>query len=700
MKKNKFCSLLLVISFIIKAMIQPLYGQNAMGDCELVGQHLLRETMDNKLFYSVTNLNDRYLSQAASILKSIQADGHWADIDYADRDNDWSPLLHLERLLALSYCYCAPADKLYQQADVLKAIQAGVDYWFAVQPVCVNWFKNEITKPIHFSTIGLLMRNRLSASSLERIIQLLPKLPIRSTTDRVRSSYSILHRGVLQNDPELVKLAVNTIAATYTQTTGDGIQPDWSYKYHSGILYIGGYGLDLLNFTLSLFPVVQGTPLDFSIDQKRMLDRFLCDGACKVIYADRLDYSTMGRQLIAVGRTMDGFVKHFEALKTVFPEKTAFYQSMIDGIIRQKVQPMAFDTHFWNSDFHVFRRPQFYTSVHCCSNRTKGMESLNHENLKGMWTPFGMNLIFTRGDEYKDIFPVWDWNRLPGLTNPYSLEPGISDISQKTQFVGGVSTGSQGIATMDFDYRDTQAKKTWFFFDQEWIALGAGVRSTHPAPVASTINQCLLKGNVWADGQQLAQASVVLPRSRWIFHDSIGYISLDHDVFTLKAETQKGTLRQIYAFGSDSLIEKGVFTLFIDHGVKPQNASYQYMVLPACSREQLQVYSQKVPVNVLSNTSLVQAVAYPAKGLVGIVFHQAGSLAIDQDTYVQAEQACALMLQRNAEGFDAWISDPSAGLASLRIKIKQKRKTMEQKVDLPQGGEAGRSVRLVFNSSK
>ena len=41
---------------------------------------------------------------------------------------------------------------------------------------------------------------------------------------------------------------------------------------------------------------------------------------------------------------------------------------------------------------------------------------LNNENLKGYNLPLGATNILTSGKEYEGIFPVWNWNKIPGTT--------------------------------------------------------------------------------------------------------------------------------------------------------------------------------------------------------------------------------------------------------------------------------------------
>ena len=661
---------------------------SAQNVSSVITERLKKETIENQLFNQVTGVNAAYLDKAPAILKSVKPDGSWPDVDYKDTDNDWSPVLHMERLLVLSYAYNKPGNPLYQSSAAQKAIQNALDYWFAVKPVCVNWFKNEITRPIHFSTIGLLMQGKIKATTLNNIINVLPLTPIRSTTDRVRSAYCVLHRGVIQNNPELIRVAINGIAATYVQTTDDGIQSDWSYHYHGPLLYTAGYGLDLLNFTLTLLPIVKDTELDFTQAQKVLLDNFITYGLCTVMYGNQLDYSTMGRQVASTSRYVDSFVKHLEFMKTVFPDKTSFYQNIIDGIVNKSPQNIIGNTHFWNSDFQVQRSTHYYTSVHLCSTRTIGMESLNHENLKGMWSPFGVNYILRKGNEYDGIFNVWNWKRLPGTTTPDTLVTGISGITQKTDFVGGVSDGKAGVAVMDFDYFNTKAKKAWFFFDNEWVALGCNISSTDSHEVATTINQCLWKSDVVTDAGKVNRGTLELSNPKWVLQDGIGYVFPQNEKVMLKADQQSGSHSAIYSFGSKELEHKEVFSLYIPHGIRPANETYSYIVVPSVTETELKAYSEQPPVQILSNTSAVQAVRNSRQNVTEIVFHQAGSFKVG-DITLTVDRPCLMLCNKS----EIWVSDPTTKLTDVKVSILRNGNIAIQQVTFPSGSEAGKSIR-------
>src|SRR5690606_24867433 len=129
-----------------------------------------------------------------------------------------------------------------------------------------------------------------------------------------------------------------------------------------------------------------------------------------------------------------------------------------------------------------------------------------------------------------NIYPVWDWQKIPGTTVVQKPElPHWKEIAKKglTDFVGGVSDGEYGAATFDFAsaHDPLKARKSWFFFDREYVSLGAGIKSEASYPVVTTINQTLLDSEVVVkrkDASEKLQAGQhILEGVSWVFHGKI-----------------------------------------------------------------------------------------------------------------------------------------------------------------------------------
>ncbi|MCA1480970.1 hypothetical protein I6F37_39250, partial [Bradyrhizobium sp. NBAIM08] len=145
------------------------------------------------------------------------------------------------------------------------------------------------------------------------------------------------------------------------------------------------------------------------------------------------------------------------------------------------------------------------------STRSPRPETAAGENRRGFFEGDGMLMLLQDGDEYGDfgeqeIFPAWDWQRLPGTTIQhngvipnYDQFGGGTHSPGSSNIVGSASDGQYGAAMMNYTRSGVSltARKSWFFFDDEIIALGADIDdATATSPVFTTLNQVLLDGNV------------------------------------------------------------------------------------------------------------------------------------------------------------------------------------------------------------
>src|SRR3546814_572067 len=188
-------------------------------------------------------------------------------------------------------------------------------------------------------------------------------------------------------------------------------------------------------------------------------------------------------------------------------------------------------TFFWHSEHLTHQQPGYYTSVRMFSTRNHNMEvPYNSEGLRNHYLGNGSNFISRTGTEYYDIYPVFDFHKIPGTTLvQYPDFPDPDEIQQPgiTDFVGGLTDGVLGAAAFDFrsEHDSISARKSWFFFEGRYVCLGAGIASNAGSPVVTTINQCLLRAPVatGAVGQEHFHKDGEPANMRWIWHDSVGY---------------------------------------------------------------------------------------------------------------------------------------------------------------------------------
>jgi chondroitin AC lyase len=331
------------------------------------------------------------------------------------------------------------------------------------------------------------------------------------------------------------------------------------------------------------------------------------------------------------------------------------------------------------------------------SKRTSRCENGNGQNLQGYFLSDGFTAILLDGDELGEIYPVWNWAKLPGVTVPQKKEiprtPGFGKTRGQTLFVGGVSDGVHGVSVYDYHDREygvlTSAKKYWFFTGSEIVCLGCGIESEASEEIVTTINQCRLSGRISKGfrGSDL----------KWVWHHRIGYyLPTSQKEVVVQGVNQSGSWWSIDSAMSKDIVTEEVFSMWIEHGVKPSKGSYAYVVVPNVSVESMEGYGSEV--EIIRNDEEVQAVRQVKLDVWGIVFYSSGTLR-HGEVELTVDVGCAILLGGVGSSevrFD--ISDPSQISSEVNVKFRSSHvRESEFSVKLPDGPYAGSSARHVFN---
>ncbi len=288
-----------------------------------------------------------------------------------------------------------------------------------------------------------------------------------------------------------------------------------------------------------------------------------------------------------------------------------------------------------------------------------------------------------------------------------------------TDFVGGVEDGLYGAAVFDFKspHDMVEAKKSWFFFDEEYVCLGTAIQSDPDLPVATTINQALMRSEVSISQEgeirKLPQGERELQNVKWAWHDQIGYIFPEPTTIHLSNQVEKGRWSDITDQKniSKEIVAKEVFALWFDHGESPNHASYAYIVAPNISEAELaETALDNRQIEILSNTDKLQAVKNNKLGISQMAFYQAGEVAVSPNLKVSMASPGMAMLKVEGNRIkELTLADPSRKLSRILLTVsgiyeakgdhcialpdKKQNQTL-MIVDLPQGVYAGKSVRI------
>ncbi len=433
-----------------------------------------------------------------------------------------------------------------------------------------------------------------------------------------------------------------------------------------------------------------------------------------MIRGNVFDYSAVGREITRAGKVV---VPEDKTAGPVTPVGPAYSMGNVMAMLAAESTPrqkelqgfaarllgkpgapeFTGNKQFWDSDFMTQRRTGYYTSVRMLSNRMQNAELVNNEGRKSMHLSDGANFLYLTGNEYANVFAAWDWTKIPGTTAIQgTLETGEKDPIKAhgtTTFDGGVSDGTYGMAAMDLARGKLSAKKAWFFFDSEYVALGAGITlaERHRARRGDGCESAAAEGRC-ADqrGRGYGKKEFDASHPMWVYHDHVGYIFAPGTKIGVSAGPQTGAWSD-FGTGSSDPVTTPVFDLWIDHGTAPKDASYEYTVAPGATAAEAAKLAAHPDVEVLANSSTTQAVYNKTLKLAEIAFRSAGEPNLSIETpigKVTADHSCLLLVRQVGNGLKVTASNPENLPLTLHVTVKGKSTTIE----LPGGNLAGSSV--------
>ena len=648
-----------------------------------------------RLYTNAYNVNVGNLS----LLSTQQSDGRWPDINYADRNIvNWEPRTHLERLQSLSKSYCEQVDKTTATAvNLLTGIEKGLNAWFTGGFKSNNWWFNEIAAPGNIGTTVTLMKNYLQPATLNTACGYLKIYGAPTGTNLVWEASILLIRGAVLNNVNDVTNGIAYMESTIVPSAKgfEGIQQDNSYLFHGLQLYSTGYGMATIFDVTKWMYLTRGLSFGFSTGSIETMRGFILDGNQWMLRRGQFDFGTAGRTISRPnGFKASSMKTPLSNMKEIDPANSTAYQNTIDHVNGLKDGSLTGNKHFYRADYMSQKGAAYHLSVKMCSNRTKGTESINGENLKGFWMPFGATCLMKDAAEYSLVFPLWNWSRVPGVTATQEVPSFYDGVTQTSIFVGGVSNGRCGVAAMDLDKQSLVAKKSYFMFDNETVCLGAGITSTNVNAVNTSLAQSILRGAVNIDGMTVpVGTNVAYNNAKWIAHDNVAYFFPQTANIKLSNSSRSDSWYNVSNAESAATVTQSLFDAYIFHGVKPTNASYSYIIVPQIILANVKAYSDNLPVKILSNTATLQAATQSTQKLTGAVFYSAGQLVVDVGLTVSVDQPCALMIDQSKSQVEITVSDPAQTKTSVNVTLKYANSPTEvMSILLPTGDAAGSSV--------
>ncbi|MDG0808302.1 polysaccharide lyase beta-sandwich domain-containing protein [Cohnella rhizosphaerae] len=671
------------------------------------------------------------------------ANDYWEDMDlsssrtyiwYALRGNGTSDNVNAvyERLRTMALAATTVGSSLYGNADLKEDILDALD-WLYVNSYnstrsrsAYNWWHWQLGIPMSLNDIAVLLYDDISAARMatymDTIDYFTPSIGLTGA-NRAWQAIVVGVRAVIVKDAVKLAAARNGLSGTGIfpyATGGDGFYADGSFVQHTTFAYTGGYGSSVLETTANLMYLLSGSTWSVSDPNQSNVWQWIYEAYRPLLYKGAMMDMVRGREISrsyaqdhAVGHGIVASIVRLaqfapaphaaafkQIAKRVIQEDTfsSFYGDVSTDTIRlakaivddPSIAPAAAPNlykQYAAMDRAVLQRPGFALGLALYSTRISSYESINSENGRGWYTGAGATYLYNQdlAQYSEDYWPTVDAYRIPGTTVASGTP--IASGTGTSSWTGGVSlAGQYGASGMDLSYGayNLTARKSWFMFDDEIVALGSGISSTAGIPIETVVDNRKLNGagdNAWtANGAALSTGLGVaqtLTGVNWVHlagntadGSDIGYYFPGGATLQTKREARTGTWKQINNRPAtpSTAVTRNYETMWIDHGTNPSGASYGYVLLPNKTSAQVGAYAADPAIEIVANTSGVQSVKEKTLGLVGANFWTDTTQTAD---LITSNKKASVMTREIAdERLEASVSDPTqANNGTIAIEL-------------------------------
>ncbi|OAS13982.1 polysaccharide lyase family 8 super-sandwich domain-containing protein [Paenibacillus oryzisoli] len=515
--------------------------------------------------------------------------------------------------------------------------------------------------------------------------------------NRVDKSLIVMMHGVLTKDSARITEASSKLLNSSSQvlelvTTGTGIYYDGSFIEHSNVPYTNSYGTESLRGISEILYVIGDSAYGPNETDVSRVYQAVDTAYLPQMYKGMLLYSTWGRSASRQTKAVEGtsanshikglimlaqsvnvsLATHFKAAAKshllanpkLLETKSLFDRQLFKSVLQdQSITPEAEATGaftFNRMARTTVKRDEYLFDVAMYNYRVASFEAGNQENRRGAHTSDGFTYLYNNDimQFAENYWATVDYKRLPGTTvdtkpieqiEVLGTSGTSSSVNPNMRWVGASKLDGYAVAGMALDKTDLQdntkgtnakdmdlrAKKSWFIFDNEIVALGAGITSTKGRSVESIVENRRLNSagsNTFVvDGVTKSSAlgySETVENPKWAYLEGrvegsdIGYYFPVNSNLNVLRESRTESWKTINdnpsMFYDDTPVTDNYLTMYVDHGTNPNGSSYEYALLPGMNSQEVAAYAEAPKFKVLSNTADLQAVKHDALGITAL----------------------------------------------------------------------------------
>ena len=583
-----------------------------------------------------------------------------------------------------------------------------------------NWWDWEIGSPLQLTDLCVLLYDQLTATQRTNYMNAVEHqtpTPDMTQANKVWKARAVGVRGCVVKSATKIALCRDAFSAVFPYvTSGDGYYTDGSFIQHDYHPYTAGYGASLIATMAPILNWLNGSTWEITDPAQANLFHWVFDSYEPIIYRGNTFDLVRGREAgrsnaspnsngmmdsilqiaqfapAADAARMKSMIKEWALADTTrnfvsgrgLPTLMLAKNLMNDATIVRRGELMAHYT-FAEMDRVIHLGAGYGFGLTMCSTRVANFESINGENLRGWLTGDGQTTLYNSDlNAFADSYwATVDHYRLPGVTADVTLSrlPAVSAAigpraqGQSTRsthnWVGGATLGNYGAAGMQFKGVDVTltGKKSWFMFDNEIVCLGAGITSTDNRPIETTVEnrKLLTTGDNAFTVNDIAKPKTpgwaeTMTNVNWahlagnVTGSDIGYYFPQASTLKAVREARTGAWSDIDDGSSTNAITRNFLRFGFDHGSKPTNATYQYVLLPGLTARRMSQYATQPHVSVIANNTNVQAVTENTLGITAANFWNNTSQTAG---LITANKKCSVLVQNDGTFIDVAVSDPT-----------------------------------------
>lgn len=309
--------------------------------------------------------------------------------------------------------------------------------------------------------------------------------------------------------------------------------------------------------------------------------------------------------------------------------------------IKPKAAPEGFRVYNYGA-FGVHRRGDWMITLKGYNSDVWSSEIYAADNRYGRYLSYGSaQVIFPEGEKGSGYSQEgWDWNRFPGVTSVHlpfdKLENPLKGtlMERNTSRFPGVSSleGRNGCLAFTYTEKDrpnfcagATATKSVFCFDNRIVFIGTGITNNSSYPTETTLYQLRIE-DPSAEVDINDEYSGTFPYSWRQQGDGQTVLTdINGNTYIVKNARGLNVEKKHQSSPSDTKKKTGegdFITAWIDHGVSPSEAAYEYLMIVRPSGKEVSKYSKKLPYTLLQADDAAHVVKDTPTGITAYISYK------------------------------------------------------------------------------